>query len=386
MGCSNCSTSGVPGGCGDTGLCSSGGCNKLNTYDWLNNIKAPDASRAFSMAEIRFKSNRKEFFRNTEGIDLEIGDWVAVEAQKGHDVGSVSLSGELVRLQMRRKGYEVSSPEVRKIYRKATELDLSKLEDCRNKEEKIRRRAVEIIERLKMEMKLSDVEFQGDQSKITFYYTAEGRVDFRELIKLLAQEFRVRIEMRQIGARQETALLGGVGACGRELCCSTWLTQFKSVNTSAARYQNLSVNPAKLAGQCGRLKCCLNFELESYMSAAKEFPSWISKLQSKEGEAEMFKKDIFKREVWYNISVERSSKTVIVSLERAKDIGNMNRKGQIPETLDDYSIEEPNIEDLEGLHSVEEGSLTRFDVSKAKKKKRRNSRSRNNRNDKSKQQ
>jgi cell fate regulator YaaT (PSP1 superfamily) len=273
MGCSGCSsgrgctttTSGVPKGCGSGGSCSAGGCNKLNVFDWLANMALPAGQKPFDIVEVRFKNSRKEFYRNVNDLPLFQGEIVAVEAGSGHDIGVVSLTGELVKHQMKNRGIAADSPEIKKLYRKAKQTDVEKWKEAQVLEEKTMYAARTIAVRLGLQMKISDVEYQGDKTKATFYYTADDRVDFRELIKVLAAEFRVRIEMRQIGARQEAARLGGIGSCGRELCCSTWLTDFRTVNTSAARYQQLSLNPQKLAGQCGKLKCCLNYELDSYM-------------------------------------------------------------------------------------------------------------------------
>jgi len=274
MGCSTCATGkdGQPKGCKNNGTCGSDGCNKLTVFDWLANMTLPNGVEPFNCVEIRFKNGRKQFFHNPENLTLSIGDVVATEASPGHDVGVVTLTGELVRVQMKKKKVKEDSEEVLKIYRKASQRDIDVWQEARDKEDKMKVRAREIAIRLDLRMKISDIEFQGDGSKATFYYTAEERVDFRQLIKEFAREFNTRIEMRQIGFRQEAARLGGIGSCGRELCCSTWLTDFRSVNTSAARYQQLSLNPQKLAGQCGKLKCCLNYELDTYLDALKVFP------------------------------------------------------------------------------------------------------------------
>ena len=269
MACSSCSTKdGQPKGCKNNGTCGTDSCNKLSVFDWLSNMSMPNGVEPFNYVEVRFKNGRKHFFKNTENLSLSMGDVVAVEASPGHDVGMVSLTGELVRVQMKKKKVKTDSEEVLKIYRKATQKDIDVWEEVRGREEAIKKRAREIAIRLNLSMKISDIEFQGDASKATFYYTADDRVDFRQLIKEFAREFNTRIEMRQIGLRQEAARLGGIGSCGRELCCSTWLTDFRSVSTSAARYQQLSLNPQKLAGQCGKLKCCLNYKLDSSLETA----------------------------------------------------------------------------------------------------------------------
>ena len=291
MGCSSggCNTekNGIPAGCNNNGSCgTSDGCNKLSVFDWLGNMNLPEGQNRFDIVEIRFKNSRKEFFRNTNSLNINVGDVIAVESNSGHDIGTVSLTGELVKLQLKKHNVNFDSEEIKKIYRKAKQLDIEKWREAQSLEINTMYRARTIALNLGLQMKLSDVEYQGDKSKAIFYYTADARVDFRELIKLLADEFKVRIEMKQIGARQEASRLGGIGSCGRELCCSSWLTDFRTVSTSAARYQQLSLNPLKLAGQCGKLKCCLNYELDSYLDALKEFPEMDGKkLQTKKGDA-----------------------------------------------------------------------------------------------------
>ena len=275
MGCGSCSSGGcVPAGCKSNGSCmTGGGCSKLDVYDWFSNVDMPANYKAFNILEVRFKGSRKDFYRNTDNIYVEAGELVCVESGTGgYDVGHITMTGELVRMQMKKRGVAVDAPEIKKLYRKASTVDVEKWKLAKGLEYETMHRARKIIIELKLGMKLSDVDYQGDKTKATFYYTAEDRVDFRELIKKLAEEFKVRIEMRQIGMRQEASRLGGIGSCGRELCCSTWLTDFKTVSTSAARYQNLSLNTLKLAGQCGKLKCCLNYELDTYMDALKDFP------------------------------------------------------------------------------------------------------------------
>lgn len=285
MGCSSCSTGkdGQPRGCKNNGTCGTDGCNKLTVFDWLANISLPLGHEIFDCVEVRFKNSRKEFFRNNEKLTLSIGDIVATESSPGHDVGIVTLTGELVKVQMKKKKVDWTNPDLPKVYRKASQKDIDIWSTARNREEEIKKRSRELAIALGLEMKISDVEFQGDGSKATFYYTAEDRVDFRQLIKDMAKAFSIRIEMRQIGFRQEAARLGGIGSCGRELCCSTWLTDFRSVNTAAARYQQLSLNPQKLAGQCGKLKCCLNYELDAYLDALQEFPKPETKLYTEKG-------------------------------------------------------------------------------------------------------
>lgn len=331
MGCGSCSSGGCStGGCGRNGGCATGGCNKLNTFDWLRNMLPPDRTEVDNIYEVRFKNTRKAFYRNVNGLRLYNGDFVVVESDRGFDVGQLSLGGVMAELQMRKKGFKKKGNDVPKIYRKANEADLELLQQLREKELKVMASGRTIIRDLKLEMKLSDVEYQGDGTKAIFYYIADHRVDFRELIKLLAREFRIRVEMKQIGLRHEAALLGGIGACGRELCCSTWLTDFKTVSTSAARYQNLSLNPMKISGLCGRLKCCLNYELDSYMDALQGFPK-IEKLQTSKGTAMLQKTDIFKGVMWFSYPDETS--WYPLETEEVKAIMEKNKKGEKPESL-----------------------------------------------------
>jgi cell fate regulator YaaT (PSP1 superfamily) len=274
MGCGSCSTGGgcAPAGCKSNGSCLTGGCGKMEVYDWLSNLDMPSNYAPFPVIEVKFKGARKEFFLNSDNIYLEIGELIAVEGPTGgYDIGHVSLTGELVRTQMKRRKTNMDQV-TRKVYRKATEADVEKWKVAKDMEWETMHKARKLALDLRLSMKISDVDYQGDKTKATFFYTAEGRVDFRELIKKMAETFRIRIEMRQIGMRQEAGRLGGIGSCGRELCCSTWLTNFKTVSTAAARYQNLSLNTLKLAGQCGKLKCCLNYELDTYLDALKDIP------------------------------------------------------------------------------------------------------------------
>lgn len=304
-GCTVCTTSdGSPAGCGSKGNCATGGCNRLNTFDWLSNLDIFDTD-PFDIVEVSFKNGaRKDFYRLPEHLRTATGDWVAVETGNGYDIGKISLSGDLVRLQMKKK--RASESEVaHNVIRQANERDLERLDEARAQELQMMVRARAIARTLGLDMKVGDVECQGDKRKATFYYTADGRVDFRELIRHYAKEFRIKIEMRQIGARQESARIGGVGSCGRELCCSTWLSDFKSVSTAAARYQNLAINQAKLSGQCGRLKCCLNYELDTYLEALEAFPERAEKLRTKNGNAVLIKTDVFKKMMYYVIEGER---------------------------------------------------------------------------------
>ena len=376
MGCSSCATGkdGVPNGCKSNGSCTTGGCEKLSVFDWLSNMTLPNGEESFNIFEIRFKNGRKEFYKNTENLRISMGDILAVEGSPGHDIGSVSLAGELVKVQMKKKNVLEDSPEIKKIYRKANQKDIDVWQAAREKEIETQRKGREILGRLGLKMKLSDVEYQGDGNKATFYYTAETRVDFRQLIRDFAGAFSIRVEMKQVGARQEAARLGGVGSCGRELCCSTWLTDFRKVTTSAARYQQLSLNPLKLAGQCGKLKCCLNFELDTYLDALKKFPKQETILNTEKGPAVFVKMDIFKQHLWYTYKEERT-KWFLLTLEQVQEIIELNKNKEKSLSLEEYEseIEAPvkvNFEDAVG-----QDSLTRFDVPKTKK--RRNNKNRN---------
>ena len=368
MACTNCSTGakdGTPKGCNNNGTCGTDSCNKLSVFDWLSNMTLPGGQEPFDAAEIRFKNGRKEFFRNTEKLTLAIGDIVATEASPGHDIGIVTLTGELVKIQMKKKG-ENPDKELAKIYRKASQRDIDIWTEARNKEEAVRMRAREIAIHLKLEMKISDVEFQGDGSKATFYYTANDRVDFRQLIKEFAQEFKIRIEMKQVGFRQEAARLGGIGSCGRELCCSTWLTDFRSVNTSAARYQQLSLNPQKLAGQCGKLKCCLNYELDTYLDALKDFPDMDTKLYTEKGDAYCQKVDIFKEIMWFAYA-NAPAQWLVLPVSKVKEIVAINKKKERVAALEDYVVESTQEVEKKFENVVGQDSLTRFDQPKKKK-------------------
>jgi cell fate regulator YaaT (PSP1 superfamily) len=388
MGCGTCATKtedGSPAGCKNNGTCGTTGCNKLNVYDWLSDMILPDGHKPFDILEVRFKGSRKEFFRNVNNIPLRVGDMVAVEGSPGHDIGEISMAGELVRFQLKKKNMTEGSPEVKTLYRLARPVDIEKYEEVKRLEHETMHKSRTIALKLNLKMKLSDVEYQGDGKKATFFYTADERVDFRELIKKLAEEFRVRIEMRQIGMRQEASRLGGIGSCGRELCCSTWLTDFKIVSTSAARYQNLSLNPLKLAGQCGKLKCCLNYELDSYMDALKDIPDSRIRLETSKGYAVHRKTDIFKRIMWYAYTGETASgeggdapafgasdSWVPMSVDRVKEIISLNKTQEKPEDLGslDLSVAKPE-HDFNDV--VGQDSLTRMDKSKKKKKKKKKS-------------
>src|SRR6267154_663716 len=331
MGCAcRSGKDGAVAGCQNNGACKTGGCNKMNVFDWLSNMEVPSGDQ-FDVVEIRFKGGRKDFYRNTERLSLTTGDAVVVEVPNGHHLGNVSLQGELVRLQMQKKKV-ANDHEIKKIYRVAHQRDVEKHEEVKKRELPCLYRSREIIRQFKLDMKLSDVEFQSDNVKATFFYSAEDRVDFRELIKALAFEFKVRVEMRQISLRQEAGRLGGIGVCGRELCCSTWLSDFKNVATSAARYQNLSLNPSKLSGQCGRLKCCLNYELETYMDALKFIPEVEAPLLTEKGEARLQKTDIFRKIMWFAYKEENN--WYALNVDRVNEILALNREGKKPASLE----------------------------------------------------
>jgi len=371
MGCSSCSSGGgTPRGCKNNGTCSAGGCNKLDVFDWLGNMSLGEGVSAFDMYEVRFKNSRKGFFRNSNNLSLQVGDVVVVEASPGYDVGVISVGGELARIQIRKKAPDLKPLESKKILRIANQVEIDKWIQGRTLEKDVMYQARSLAVNLKLEMKISDVEYQADLSKATFYYTAEGRVDFRQLIKDMADKFKIRVEMRQIGSRQEASRLGGIGSCGRELCCSTWLTDFRTVSTSAARYQQLSLNPQKLAGQCGKLKCCLNYELDMYMDAIKEFPKADVRLKSEKGNAFHIKTDVFKRQMWFAYDGEMG--LIALSPEKVKDIIKMNKEGKLPKDIKEFTaavekaekVVEPGYENVVG-----QDSLNRFENSFKKKKK-----------------
>tara|TARA_R110000850_G_scaffold271031_2_gene404876 strand:+ start:272432 stop:273586 length:1155 start_codon:yes stop_codon:yes gene_type:complete len=368
MGCTSCSSTkdGQPKGCKNNGTCGTDGCNKLTVFDWLANMTLPENQEPFDYVEVRFKNGRKEFFHNADKLTLSVGDVIATEAASGHDIGLVSLTGELVRIQMKKKKHRIEDSS-QKVYRKASQRDIDIWQKARDREESIKVRAREIAIRLGLKMKISDVEFQGDASKVIFYYTADERVDFRELIKEFAHEFNTRIEMKQVGFRQEAARLGGIGSCGRELCCSTWLTDFRSVNTSAARYQQLSLNPQKLAGQCGKLKCCLNYELDTYLEALKEFPNAETKLETEKGTAVCQKLDIFKGVLWYAYEGEWMNWFEIPA-EKANEIIALNKQNKKAQSLEAFVLEVKLSDDSVYNNVVGQDSLTRFDKPKQSKK------------------
>ena len=373
MSCATCASGkdGKVRGCKNNGTCGSDGCNKLTVFDWLENMALPSGAEPFYFVEVRFKNSRKEFFHNADQLPILMGDVVAVQAASGHDVGIVTLTGELVKVQMKRKGVTTEEAQQLKIYRKATQKDIDIWQESRSKEAEIQKRARKIAISLNLEMKISDVELQGDASKATFYYTAESRVDFRQLIKDMARAFNLRIEMRQIGYRQEAQRLGGIGSCGRELCCSTWLSDFRAVSTASARYQQLALNPQKLAGQCGKLKCCLNFELDTYLDALKDFPPTDSRLQTEKGIAFCHKVDIFKGILWFTYKNDATN-WFALHKDQVSGILALNKKGTKVEALEGYAIANPDQSDASKAIETApvEDSLTRFDTPKKSKPRR----------------
>lgn len=384
MSCTNCSSvsgSGdVSGGCKNSGSCSTSGCDKLNVYSWLTGME-PTRYNNFDIVEIKFKNTRKEFFRNDNKLDIHPGEPVVLQSSSGYDIGVVSMLGELVKRRMRIKKVATDSKDILSILRKPNQAEIEKWQKTLKLERPTMLKARHIATELKLQMKISDVEYQADGTKATFYYTAESRVDFRELIRHLADQFKVRVDMRQIGSRQEAGRLGGIGSCGRELCCSTWLTDFRSVSTNAARYQQIAINPQKLAGNCGKLKCCLNYELDSYMDALKGFPSTETKLLTEKGKAYCFKSDIFKGLMWFSYLGE-NTKVVVLPIDRVHEIIAINKEGDKPDDLEDFASYTEEVEaEPEFGNVVGQDSLTRFDTknkrSKGKRKKRSSNQKRN---------
>ena len=372
MGCGSCGTSkdGAPGGCQSHGSCASGGCNRMNVHDWLANLPFSDPESNCRIVEISFNNgSRKDYFKNSSLNYYEKGEMVALEGLTGFDVGMVNLTGELVRLQLKKHRIDENGADIKKILRRATETDLAKMKENKAREKQVLIRSRAMARQLKLDLKMAEVEVQADGRKATFFYIADDRVDFRELIKLYAGEFKVKVEMRQIGARQEAGKVGGIGSCGRELCCSTWLTDFKSVNTNAARYQNLSINQTKLSGQCGRLKCCLNYELDTYMDALQFFPTDADMLETGKGRAFLVKKDIFRNLMWYTMA--ESNKQYPLAIDMVKKIKAQNREGIKPEFLETAEVitgkpkeVEPEYADIVGqisLNSLEKNSRKRRD-------------------------
>lgn len=373
MGCGSCGTGkdGAPGGCQSHGSCSSGGCNRMNVHNWLANLPFSDPESDCRIVEVNFNNgSRKDYFKNSTTHFFEKGDMIALEGVSGFDIGSVNLTGELVRLQLKKNNIKEDSADIKKILRRANDTDLNKWKETKAREKEVMIRSRAIARQLKLEMKVAEVEIQADGRKATFFYIADDRVDFRELIKIYAGEFKVKVEMKQIGARQEAGKVGGIGSCGRELCCSTWLTDFKSVNTNAARYQNLSINQTKLSGQCGRLKCCLNYELDSYLDALQHFPDDCDMIEVARSRAFLVKKDIFRNLMWF--TMPDSNKQYPLTIERVKKIRELNKQGIRPEELETVEVVskkpveiEPTYVDVVGqisLKSLEKTSRKRRDM------------------------
>ncbi|MFZ4058085.1 MAG: PSP1 domain-containing protein [Ferruginibacter sp.] len=381
MGCGSCGSGSTPGGCQSHGSCSSGSCNRMNVHDWLANLPFSDPESACRIVEVSFNNgSRKDYFKNTTHFFFEKGEMIAVEGVSGFDVGSVNMTGELVRLQLKKNNIKEDSADIKKILRRASEADLSKLKESKAREKDVMIRSRAIARQLKLEMKIAEVEIQADSRKATFFYIADDRVDFRELIKVYAGEFKVKVEMKQIGARQEAGKVGGIGSCGRELCCSTWLTEFKSVNTNAARYQNLSINQTKLSGQCGRLKCCLNFELDTYLDALQHFPNDCDMIEVARSRAFLVKKDIFRNLMWY--TMPDSNKQYPLTIERVQKIKALNKQGIRPEELEPVEVVsnkpkeiEPEYVDVVGqisLRSLEKNSRKRRERERGQQQQQRN--------------
>jgi len=373
MGCGSCGTAtanGKPAGCQSNGNCGTSGCNRINVFNWLADIPLSDLGKPYPIVEVAFNNgSRKDFYKNNTTHQYDKGALVAVEGVNGFDVGQVTLTGELVKLQMKKYGAS-ESDDMKRILHTADERELELYEQSKSREKETMIRSRAIARQLKLEMKIAEAEIQADGKKITFFYTADSRVDFRELIKVYSSEFKARIEMRQIGARQEAAKIGGIGSCGRELCCSSWLTEFKTVNTTAARYQNLSINQAKLSGQCGRLKCCLNYELDTYMDALRGFPDNIDAIEVAAGRAFLQKKDIFKNLMWFSFA--GSSKQYPLTIERVKEIAALNAEGQKPDDLgavEMHTIVSEKNKTIDAGFVNDVGQITLSALSKADKKK-----------------
>jgi cell fate regulator YaaT (PSP1 superfamily) len=376
MSCISCST-GKPNGCKSNGGCSTGGCNRMNVHDWLANLPFSDPESDCKIIEVSFnQGSRKDFYRNNSLHIFDKGDIISVEGVSGFDVGTISITGELVRLQLKKHGLKEDA-DFKKVLRLATDNDIIKWKETKAREHNVLIRSRAIARQLKVDLKMAEVEIQADSRKATFFYIADDRVDFRELIKVYASEFKLKVEMKQIGARQEAGKVGGIGSCGRELCCSTWLTDFKSVNTNAARYQNLSINQTKLSGQCGRLKCCLNYELDTYLDALQHFPDDAEVIEVAKGRAFLIKKDIFRNLMWY--SMHDSTRHYPLSIETVKKIKEQNRQGIKPEALETVEVvsgktkeAEPEFVDVVGqisLKSLEKNSRKRRDSDRNKRNK-----------------
>jgi len=382
MSCASCTRNeiGTPKGCKNNGTCGTDSCNKLTVFDWLGNMQPLKSLKTLNTVEVRFKNGRKKFYTLPDRVKVVVGDPVITEVENGYDLGLVSLTGDLVIFQMKKKKIELESDQVSKILRKASQQEIDIWHSLRNKESQIQKRARELAIALGLQMKISDVEYQADGKKATFYYTADSRVDFRQLIKDMAKTFSTRIEMRQIGLREEASRLGGIGSCGRELCCSTWLTDYRTVSTSSARYQQLSLNPIKLSGQCGKLKCCLNYELEAYRAALKNFPKSGVKLETEKGIGIFQKMDIFKEYLWYTYKGEwmnwhKLSLSSVLAIIKKNDnnekVSSLEEYIDNSKSLSDKKLE-PNFE-----NDIGQDSLTRFDLMQKMKNKRRKKRNQN---------
>ena len=371
MGCGSCGTSkdGAPGGCQSHGNCSSGGCNRMNVHDWLANLPFSDPESNCRIVEVSFNNgSRKDFFKNNNNQFFEKGNMVAVEGVNGFDVGMINITGELVRIQLKKHRIDEKSVDIKKVLRRANETDLAKLKETKSREAQVLIRSRAMARQLKLELKMAEVEIQADGRKATFFYIADDRVDFRELIKLYAGEFKVKVEMRQIGARQEAGKVGGIGSCGRELCCSSWLTDFKSVNTNAARYQSLSINQTKLSGQCGRLKCCLNYELDTYMDALQFFPDDADIIEVARSRAYLVKKDIFRNLMWYTLP--DSNKQYPLTIDRVKKIKELNRQGIKPDELEPVEIITGKPKEIEPVYADVVGQISLKSLEKTSRKRR----------------
>ena len=370
MACGSCGT-GTPGGCKSHGSCASGSCNRMNVHDWLANLPFSDPESGCRIVEISFNNgSRKDYFKNTTTHIFEKGEMVALEGVSGFDVGSINMTGELVRLQLKKNNIKEDSPDIKKILRRANDNDLSKLKETKAREKEVMIRSRAISKQLNLQMKVAEVEIQADGRKATFFYIADDRVDFRELIKIYAGEFKVKVEMKQIGARQEAGKVGGIGSCGRELCCSTWLTDFKSVNTNAARYQNLSINQTKLSGQCGRLKCCLNYELDTYLDALQNFPDDCDMIELAKSRAFLVKKDIFRNLMWY--TMPDSTKHYPLTIERVQKIKALNKQGIRPEELEAVEVVSKKPIEVEPTYADVVGQISLKSLEKTSRKRRDN--------------
>ncbi len=373
MACGSCGTGSTPGGCQSHGSCASGSCNRMNVHDWLANLPFSDPESGCRIVEVSFNNgSRKDYFKNTTTYFFEKGDMISVEGVSGFDVGSVNMTGELVRLQLKKSNIKEDSPDIKKILRRANETDLNKCKETKAREKDVMIRSRAIAKQLNLDMKVAEVEIQADGRKATFFYIADDRVDFRELIKIYAGEFKVKVEMKQIGARQEAGKVGGIGSCGRELCCSTWLTDFKSVNTNAARYQNLSINQTKLSGQCGRLKCCLNYELDTYLDALQGFPEDCDMIEVAKSRAFLVKKDIFRNLMWY--TMPDSNKQYPLTIESVLKIKALNRQGIRPEELETVEVVSKKPIEIEPTYVDVVGQISLKSLEKTSRKRRDNER------------